>query len=122
MVLSKMFPNLPQREAETLTLIDYEALLVGAQAALENRHIALNISATERGVVTTATTLPPDTDGNTNNTNNDSNDSNDSNESNDSNDSNDSNTQTDAPSDTNTNSTNDAQDDANNSTSSNVIN
>ena len=47
-VLNKMFPDLPQKTAETLTQIGYESLKEESRQALEDRHLALNNSAAAR--------------------------------------------------------------------------
>ena len=47
-VLNKMFPDLPQKTAETLTLIEYESLKEESRQALQDRHLALNNSAAAR--------------------------------------------------------------------------
>ena len=48
LVLNKMFPDLPRKTAETLSIIEYEELLVASKTALEERELALNASAASR--------------------------------------------------------------------------
>ena len=48
LVLNKMFPDLPRKTAETLSIIEYEELLVASKTALEERELALNASAATR--------------------------------------------------------------------------
>ena len=49
-VLMKMFPELPQNTAKTLSIIEYDDLLKASQKALEDRALALNISAASRTI------------------------------------------------------------------------
>ena len=47
----KMFPELPQKTAETLSIIGYEDLLVASRQALQDRDLALNASAASRATL-----------------------------------------------------------------------
>ena len=56
-VLTKMFPKVDaESELKYLTLSEYESLLNDAKIRVVEREIALNESATLRGVTTTTTT------------------------------------------------------------------
>jgi len=48
MVLAKMFPELTQKEMETLDLDGYNQLVTARKEALEQRQLNLNISAQSR--------------------------------------------------------------------------
>ena len=56
MVLDVMFPELTQKEMETLDVTQFAQLLASRQAALEQRQMNLNISAMSRTTTTTTTT------------------------------------------------------------------
>ena len=57
LVLNKMFPDLPRKTAETLSIIEYEELLVASKTALEERELALNASAASRTTTVRGHTL-----------------------------------------------------------------
>ena len=56
MVLDVMFPELTQKEMETLDVTQFTQLVDGRQAALEERQMNLNITAMSRTTTTTTTT------------------------------------------------------------------